>query len=81
MLLQKKLYALFFYVINNISVFKGRWDSTGQELLSLQDRHNREYVLSPVSIRCIITLICSNFFVPTAVAGKIVRVYYFCVSS
>lgn len=26
----------------------GRWESTGQELLKLQDRHGKDYVLSPV---------------------------------
>ncbi|KAK4327228.1 hypothetical protein Pmani_002284 [Petrolisthes manimaculis] len=35
----------------------GRWNSTGQELLSLQDRHNREYVLSPTHEEAITSLL------------------------
>lgn len=27
----------------------GRWDSTGDELMTVKDRHKRDYVLSPVS--------------------------------
>jgi prolyl-tRNA synthetase len=26
----------------------GRWESTGLELLTVKDRHQRDYVLSPV---------------------------------
>lgn len=28
----------------------GRWESTGPELMTVQDRHNHPYVLSPVSL-------------------------------
>lgn len=36
-------------------IFIGRWESTGPELLSIQDRHKRDYVLSPVSSQCVTT--------------------------
>ncbi len=39
------LLPFMFFVI----ILKGRLESTGSELLTLSDRHEREYVLSPVS--------------------------------
>jgi prolyl-tRNA synthetase len=40
----------------------GRWDSTGDELMTVKDRHKRDYVLSPVS-KSIYIFIYGLFFV------------------
>ncbi|KAG7157704.1 proline--tRNA ligase-like [Homarus americanus] len=35
----------------------GRWESTGQELMKVQDRHNKDYVLSPTHEEAITNLV------------------------
>ncbi|XP_071536694.1 probable proline--tRNA ligase, mitochondrial isoform X2 [Panulirus ornatus] len=35
----------------------GRWDTTGQELIKVQDRHNKDYVLSPTHEESVTNLV------------------------
>lgn len=47
------IFLFHFYNIHTFYEFIiikiGRWESTGDELMTVKDRHKRDYVLSPVS--------------------------------